>query len=76
MTISEFSKPELDYFRQNCNFVNLEIKLFGERAKGISLEQIAEDLHISYDYARQLSRKVNKYIDRIKHEVDGGRGIC
>ena len=62
MTISEFTKPELDYFRQNCNFVNLEIKLFEERAKGISLEQIAEDLHISYDYARQLSRKVNKQI--------------
>lgn len=65
MTISEFTKPELDYFRQNCNFVNLEIKLFEERAKGISLEQIAEDLHISYDYDRQLSRKVNKKILKV-----------
>jgi orotate phosphoribosyltransferase-like protein len=65
MTISEFTKPELDYFRQNCNFVNLEIKLFEERAKGISLQQIAEDLHISYDYARQLSRKVNKKILKV-----------
>lgn len=65
MTISEFTKPELDYFRQNCNFVNLEIKLFEERAKGISLEQIAKDLHISYDYARQLSRKVNKKILKV-----------
>ncbi len=65
MTISEFTKPELDYFRQNCNFVNLEIKLFEERAKGISLEQIAEDLHISYDYVRQLSRKVNKKILKV-----------
>lgn len=65
MTISEFTKPELDYFRQNCNFVNLEIKLFKERAKGISLEQIAEDLHISYDYVRQLSRKVNKKILKV-----------
>lgn len=65
MTISEFTKPELDYFRQNCNFVNLEIKLFEERAKGISLEQIAEDLHISYDYARQLIRKVNKKILKV-----------
>lgn len=65
MTISEFTKPELDYFRQNCNFVNLEIKLFEERAKGISLEQITEDLHISYDYARQLSRKVNKKILKV-----------
>ena len=33
--------------------------------KGISLEQIAEDLHISYDYARQLSRKVNKKILKV-----------
>lgn len=65
MTISEFTKPELDYFRQNCNFVNLEIKLFEERAKGISLEQIAEDLHISYDYARQLSKKVSKKILKV-----------
>lgn len=65
MTLSEFTKPEFDYFRQNCNFVNLEIKLFEERAKGISLEQIAEDLHISYDYARQLSRKVNKKILKV-----------
>lgn len=65
MTISEFTKPELDYFRQNCNFVNLEIKLFEERAKGISLEQIAEDLHISYDYVRQLSRKVHKKILKV-----------
>lgn len=65
MTISEFTKPELDYFRQNCNFVNLEIKLFEERAKGISLKQIAEDLHISYDYVRQLSRKVNKKILKV-----------
>lgn len=65
MTISEFTKPELDYFRQNCNFVNLEIRLFEERAKGISLEQIAEDLHISYDYVRQLSRKVNKKILKV-----------
>ena len=65
MTISEFTKPELDHFRQNCNFVNLEIKLFEERAKGISLEQIAENLHISYDYARQLSRKVNKKILKV-----------
>jgi orotate phosphoribosyltransferase-like protein len=39
--------------------------LFEERAKGISLEQIAEDLHISYDYARQLSRKVNKKILKV-----------
>ena len=65
MTISDFTELELDNFRKNCNFVNLEIKLFELRAKGIPLEKIAEDLHISYDYARHLSTKVNKKILRI-----------
>ena len=64
MTISEFTKPELDYFRQNCNFVNLEIKLFEERAQGISLEQIAEDLHMTnnavYKRIEKFSKKCKK----------------
>lgn len=65
MTISDFTVPELNYLRENCNFVNLEIKIFEERAKGIPLERIAEDIDISYDYARQISRKVNKKILKI-----------
>ena len=62
MVISDFTKPELDYFRENCNFVNYEIIVFNERANGVPLETIAEQLNISYDYVRHLSRKVNKKI--------------
>lgn len=62
MVISDFTKPELDYFRENCNFVNYEIIVFNERANGVPLERIAEQLNISYDYVRYLSRKVNKKI--------------
>ena len=65
MIISDFTKAELDFFRTNCNFVNLEIKIFEGRAKGIPLEIIAEEINISYDYARQLSRKVNKKILKV-----------
>lgn len=65
MTISDFTVPELEYFRKNCNFVNLEIMVFEGRANGVPLEQIAEDINISYDYARQLSRKVNKKILKV-----------
>ena len=65
MNISEFTKPEIDYFRENCNFVNLEIKVFEERAKGVPLEHIAEHINISYDYARHRSRKVNKKILKV-----------
>ena len=57
MIISDFMVSELDYFRDKCNFVNLEISVFEKRAKGIPLEQIAEELNISYDYARQIRRE-------------------
>lgn len=65
MKISDFTLPEIEYFRANCNFVNLEIEIFERRAKGIPLEEIAENLNISYDYARHISRCVNKKILKV-----------
>ena len=41
MIISDFTKPELDYFRANCNFVNYEIPIFEMRSEGKPLEEIA-----------------------------------
>nr|DAM30923.1 MAG TPA: ECF sigma factor [Bacteriophage sp.] len=65
MKISDFTLPEIEYFRANCNFVNLEIEIFEGRTKGIPLEEIAENLNISYDYARHISRCVNKKILKV-----------
>ena len=65
MTISDFTEKELEYFRANCNFVNFEDKIFEGRAKGVSLQRLSEELNISYDYARYLSRKVNKKILKV-----------
>ena len=65
MTISDFTAPELETFRRQCNFVNLEVPMFEKRSQGIPIEQIAEELHISYDYARKLSRKVNRKILKV-----------
>lgn len=65
MTISNFTKPELDYFRANCNFVNFESDVFEMRASGYTLEYIAEQLHISVDYVRKLSQRVNRKIIKI-----------
>ena len=64
MIISDFTKPEIDYLLQNCNFVNYELDLFKMRAEGMSIEKIAEELNISADYARKISQKVNKKIIR------------
>jgi hypothetical protein len=65
MMISDFTMPELEYLRQQCNFVNLEKDVFELRAQGIPLERIAEQLNISPDYARKLSQRVNKKIIKI-----------
>jgi len=65
MQICSFTKPELDFFRENCNFVNLEAEVFEMRAKGIPLEAIAETLNISADTARKYSVKVNRKIGKV-----------
>ena len=51
--------------RENCNCVSLGIDICEGRVEGKSLERVGEDLNISYDYARQISRKVNKKILKV-----------
>lgn len=65
MIISDFTEPELDYFRRSCNFTYMEETLFNRRAKGVPLERIAEELNISFDYARKISQKVNRKILKV-----------
>lgn len=65
MTIADFTLPEIEYFRQNCNFVGLEKDLFEMRVKGITLDEIAESLSISRDWAGKLSQKVNRKIIKV-----------
>lgn len=65
MIIADFTKPELDYFRENCNFVNDEIQVFEMRSKGHTMEEIAETLNISIDKAYKISRKIKKKILKV-----------
>ena len=65
MIIADFTVPELNYFRENCNFVGLEIRVFELRSQGISLEEIAEILNMSVDGVKKISRKVNKKIIKV-----------
>ncbi len=64
MNVKDFTQDEIDYLLARCNFVNYEKDLFVLRAKGETIETIAEILDISYDYARKISQKVNKKIIR------------
>ena len=65
MIVSDFTIPELNYFRMNCNFVGLEKDVFEMRSKGIPLERIAEHLDMSVEGVKRISRKVNSKITRV-----------
>ena len=65
MVISGYTNIELDYLRKTCNFVGYESDVFEMRSKGIPLEQIAEDLNLSVDGTKKISRKVNNKIIRV-----------
>ena len=65
MVVSDFTVPELEHFRENCNFVGNEIQVFELRSKGIPLERIAEELNMSYEGIKKISRKVNHKIKRV-----------
>lgn len=65
MIIKDFTKPELDFFRENCNFVGIEKELFEMRSRGIPLEEIADSLNMSVDGIKKVSRRVNKKIIKV-----------
>lgn len=65
MVVSSFTVPELNYLRDNCNFVGTELDVFEMRSKGIPLEEIAEILNMSAEGIRKVSRKVNNKITRV-----------
>lgn len=65
MKIYDFTIPELEYFRENCNFTKEELVLFEYRSKNIPLECIAEIMNISVSTAKRISRRVNNKIIKI-----------
>ena len=65
MRVSKYTKPQLDYFRENCNFVNDEVAVFEMRSQGITLEEIAERLEFTYDGIKRISREVNRKITTV-----------
>ena len=65
MIVSDFTVPELDRFREQCNFTSNELPIFEMRSRGVPLEQIAEILNMSVENVKRISRKINSKIIRI-----------
>ena len=67
MIISDYTEIELNYFRDNCNFVDCEREVFELRCRGVPLEQIAERINMSVDGIKRISKKVNNKITKVAH---------
>lgn len=65
MIVSNFTVPELEYFRTQCNFVGHETRVFELRSQGVPLEEIAEILNMSVEGIKKVSRKVNVKITKV-----------
>lgn len=66
MQIYELTKPELDMFREMCNFTPDELFYFNERAQHKTHLQIATSKYWSESKVNAISRSVRKKIGRIK----------
>lgn len=60
--INDFTEPELQYFRDTCNFSDEELECFNLRAKNRSITAIALAMNCS-------EPKVNKLIKRVKTKI-------
>lgn len=65
MIICDFTAPELEKFRVQCNFTAEERQLFDMRSKKIPLEQCAENMNVSVSTIKRISKKVNSKIARV-----------
>ena len=65
MRICDFTVPELERFRKECNLTKDERLLFELRADDIPLEQCAEIMNLSISAIKSKSRKINSKIERV-----------
>lgn len=65
MKIRDFTVPELNKFRELCNFTNDELQYFELRAKDKSNVEIALSMNISESQVSKLAKRVKSKIIRV-----------
>ena len=63
--LKDCTEPELDVFRNNCNFTDDEMKYFNLRSKGKSNIQISLEMDVSTATVSRLASRVQTKISRI-----------
>jgi transcriptional regulator len=65
MKIRDFTKPELDRFRELCNFTEDELCYFNLRSRDMSNVEIAIRMNVSEPQVSKLAKRVKSKIKRI-----------
>lgn len=65
MKIRDFTKPELDRFRELCNFTEDELEYFNLRAKDKSNVEISLTMNISTAQVSKLAKRVKSKMIRV-----------
>lgn len=61
----EFTEPEVEYFRQKCNFTEDEREVFELRVRGKSIVAISLALHMSESTVSRRLRGIKNKIIRV-----------
>lgn len=65
MKICDFTKPELDKFRRECNFTDIERQCFDLKAKDKTNTQLSMELNVSESTISVVMRRVRTKITRV-----------
>jgi len=65
LKIPDFTKPEIDFIKENSNFTAQEIMLFDLRNSEHSLEVCAELMNVSVSTVKRINKKMKSKIIRI-----------
>jgi FixJ family two-component response regulator len=65
MKICDFTKPELDKFRKECNFTEIERQCFDLKAKDKTNTQLSMELNVSESTISVVMRRVRTKITRV-----------
>ena len=63
--IPDFTKPEIDFLLENCNFTKDEKALFELRNDEHSLEECAELMNVSVSTIYRINSRMNKKIAKV-----------
>lgn len=65
LKIPDFTKPEIDYIKENANFTKSETQLFDLRNSEHSLEECAEIMNVSTSTIDRLNKKMKNKIIKL-----------